>query len=75
MSEGKAELNFDEFADLSPEQKLELLKKIETILDDGTMPPDSYTWMHENSRLTENEIRVLEEWVSKEISHYEKKIE
>jgi hypothetical protein len=60
--DGKKELNFDEYIDKRPrfqyrrmEQTIDLVKKEE-------MPLDSYTWIHKDAILSEEEKTKLFDW-------------
>ncbi|MBO6829375.1 heme-binding domain-containing protein [Allomuricauda sp. ARW1Y1] len=51
IKEGKAELNFNEWDDLSDRRKTSKLRSIISQIEDGEMPLDSYTLIHWNAKL------------------------
>ncbi len=62
VSDGKAELNFSEFARYSTQRAARKLDKCDEELDDDAMPLPSYRWMHPKARLTAEQKRALEAW-------------
>jgi hypothetical protein len=65
VKEGKAELNFNEFASYSRRRQLSKLKSIAGSIKDGTMPLPSYTLMHGDAKLSNEEKELLINWASK----------
>lgn len=63
IREGKEELNFSEFAAYSKRRQLSKLKSIGESIQDGKMPLSSYTFIHQNARLSENEKALILDWV------------
>ena len=64
IREGKAELNFSEFGAYSKRRQISKLSSIANSLKDGTMPLDSYKWLHRGARLTEKEKMVIINWAN-----------
>lgn len=62
VDEGKAELNFSEFAAYKPKRKAHKLEEVTEMVENGAMPLDSYTWMHHNAKLTDAEKHALVLW-------------
>lgn len=62
ISEGKAELNFHEFAAYSKRRQESKLKAIAGQVRDEEMPLASYTWMHSAARLTTAQRERIEAW-------------
>lgn len=62
LEEGKHELNFSEFATYKLKRKLHKLEEIAKEVEEGEMPLSSYTLMHANAKLNEEEKRNLIEW-------------
>ena len=52
--EGKSELNFSEFGSYSVRKQKSKLRAIINQLKDGEMPLSSYTLIHRNAKITEN---------------------
>lgn len=65
IKEGKAELNFSEFGSYSERKQKSKFKSILSQVKDGEMPLTSYTWMHREAKLSENEKKALEDWINK----------
>ncbi len=62
ISEGKKELNFDAFGTYSGRRQMSKLKSIASSVKDGSMPPSSYTLMHNEARLSNKEKELLIYW-------------
>ncbi len=65
IREGKAELNFNEFAFYSKRRQLSKLKAISESIKDGSMPLSSYTLVHQSARLSEEDKRMVVDWAEK----------
>ena len=65
IKEAKAELNFNEFGSYSERRQKSKFKSILSQIKDGEMPLESYTWMHREAKLSENEKMALEDWINK----------
>ena len=62
VNEGKAELNFSEFAAYPPKRQAHKLEEmVKTVKDDG-MPLNSYLWIHTNARLSATDKELLMKW-------------
>ncbi len=73
MEEGKKELNFDEFATYRPRRQYKKLEEVNEQLKKGEMPLDSYTWIHKDAKLTDDERSAIAEWVESTRSAMEAK--
>ncbi len=62
IKEGKAELNFSEFGSYSSRQQTSKLTGIGNSIKDNSMPLESYTWMHKNARLSQDEKNMILNW-------------
>lgn len=62
IKDGKAELNFDEFATYSRRRQTSKLQSIANSLKDGSMPLSSYTWMHKEARLSDQDKQIIINW-------------
>ena len=62
INEGKGELNFDEFALYNLRRQYHKLEEIGKTVKENEMPLDSYTWIHKEARLTEEEKTTLISW-------------
>lgn len=65
IKEGKEELNFNEFGSYSERRQKSKFKSILSQVKDGEMPLASYTLMHREAKLSENEKKALEDWINK----------
>ena len=63
IREGKADLNFSEFANYSTRKQLSKLTGIANSIKDDNMPLSSYKLMHKNSRLSKDEKALLINWI------------
>lgn len=62
VQEGKRELNFDEFATYPLRKQYHKLEEVTEMLDEGEMPLSSYTFIHTNAKLTDQEKTALTGW-------------
>lgn len=65
VTHGKEELNFNEWANYSNRRKNSKLKSIISQIEDGEMPLWSYTLIHREAELSEDEKKTVLDWVSK----------
>ena len=65
IKEGKSELNFNEFGSYSERRQKSKFKSILSQVKDGEMPLASYTLIHRDAKLSENEKKTLEDWINK----------
>lgn len=65
INEGKSVLNFNEFGTYSKRKQKNKLRSIRNQIEDGEMPLYSYTLMHSNAKLSENEKTEIFNWVDK----------
>ena len=62
IDEGKTELNFSEFISYSPKKQHHKLEEVIESVKEGHMPIKSYTWIHKNAILTDEEKLTVSEW-------------
>ena len=65
IKDGKAKLNFSEFGSISSRRQISKLQGVENRIKDGTMPLPVYQFMHPSARLTEEERRLLIDWIER----------
>ena len=65
IREGKVELNFSAFGSYSKRRQLSKLKAIGGSLRDGSMPLWSYTLIHQNAKLSNEEKQLIMDWAEK----------
>jgi hypothetical protein len=62
---GKIELNFSNFGSYSIRRQQSKLKSIASQVNNGVMPPPSYTWMHKNAKLSKENKALIIDWANK----------
>ncbi len=62
IHEGKDELNFSEFATYSVKRQAHKLEECAEQIESGEMPMNSYLWMHDEARLSEEQKVKLKNW-------------
>ncbi|MBS1975418.1 MAG: heme-binding domain-containing protein, partial [Bacteroidetes bacterium] len=65
VKEGKGEINFDEFASYNLHRQYHKLDEIIKQVKEGEMPIASYTWVHRDARLSEEEKTSLIQWAER----------
>jgi hypothetical protein len=63
IKDGKKHLNFDEFNSYPADKKKKKLSQIKETIEKGEMPLSSYTLIHVNARLSEEQKNVILNWV------------
>lgn len=64
IDEGKEELNFSEFAGYSPRRRFHKLEEIKEQILENEMPLYSYTIVHTQAKLNEQQKSILINWVN-----------
>lgn len=64
IEEGRDEMNLSLWEDYSPEDADHLLEEMVEMVEDEEMPLPSYTWVHADARLTDEQREELTAWVS-----------
>ena len=64
IKNGKANLNFSEFGSYSKRKQANKLRAIAKSINDGSMPISSYTIMHTDAKLSEENKKNITDWVS-----------
>ena len=62
IEEGRSELNFSEWQELSKADMVEKLDDIYTVMEENEMPLKGYTMLHSNARLSENDRELIMQW-------------
>lgn len=65
VKDGKDELNFNEFTTYSRRRQLGKLNSIRNSIKDSSMPLKSYTWLHEDARLSKADKALILDWIQK----------
>ena len=63
IKEGKAELNFSEWDSLSNRRKESKLRSIIKQIEGDKMPLESYTLIHKDAGISEEEKRIINKWI------------
>ena len=64
IEQGKAELNFSEFGSYSQRRQKSKLKSMVSQIEDDNMQLSSYTIVHRNAKISENERLLLVNWIN-----------
>jgi hypothetical protein len=64
VKDGKDELNLSEFLTYSPKKARHKMEEVVDMVKEGEMPLDSYTWIHTEAKLTQEEKSALTDWAS-----------
>ena len=62
INEGKGKFNFDEYAQKPLRYQYHKLEEVVEMVKDKKMPLESYTWIHKDAKLTQDERNVLINW-------------
>lgn len=64
VKDGKKELNFDEFLTYTAKRQSKKMDETQEMVKEGKMPLNSYTWIHKDAKLTQEEKNALLNWAS-----------
>ncbi len=64
VEEGKEELNFSEFANYSERRKRNKMRAISEQIEKSKMPLPSYLWLHSDANLSNEEKKILMDFIS-----------
>lgn len=67
IAEGKEELNFNEFGSYSIRRQKSKLKSMASQIDDDEMPLSSYTLIHKEAKLSDEDKDKVLTWIDKMI--------
>ena len=62
IKDGKKEMNLDEYSNRSLRYQYNKMKQTAELVKKGEMPLNSYTWIHKDAKLTEEEKSKLIDW-------------
>lgn len=62
VNEGKSELNFSEWESYSAKKKAHKLEESYEMVEQKEMPLESYTWVHNEAKLTDEEVKLIVAW-------------
>jgi hypothetical protein len=72
ITEGKKELNFDEFSNYTSRRQKSKLKSIASQIEDNEMPLTSYKLIHSNARLNNDEKQLIINWAKQTLDNLNK---
>jgi hypothetical protein len=61
--EGKGHVDFSEFKTYDEKKANHKLEELSEVVTDGSMPLQSYLWLHPQARLTEQESAMINNWL------------
>ena len=73
VREGKRQLNFSEFGRLAPKRAKRQLEACIDEIAEGEMPLRSYTWIHGDARLTDEQVNAVSAWIEATMEALEQK--
>lgn len=62
VEDGKKHLDFSKWADYSVKKKDHKLEELIEMVEEKEMPLESYTWIHSEARLTDAQIKSVNNW-------------
>jgi hypothetical protein len=62
VKEGKSHLNFDEYTTYNLRRQYHKMEEVIEMVKEKEMPLDSYTWVHRDAKLTDEERVILSSW-------------
>lgn len=66
VKDGRSELNFSTWGEYTLRRQGRKLEELVELVEDGSMPERSYTWLHPEARLTQAQREVLVRWAQGE---------
>jgi hypothetical protein len=63
VQEGKRELNFSDFGNYSVRRQYHKLEEINEQIEDQEMPLSSYTIIHQNAKISNEQAEIMKKWV------------
>lgn len=63
IKEGKEHLNFSEFRTYDVEKATHKLEEIAEEITEGSMPLESYTWIHRDAKVMPEETKAINDWI------------
>jgi hypothetical protein len=62
INEGRKEMNLSEWQNFTPKRKQKKLDECLEMVKEGEMPLKSYTWIHKEAKLTQDQRALLTTW-------------
>lgn len=68
IKEAKTHLDFSkDYPFISHGSPVNDLESISKSLKKGSMPPSQYLWLHSNSKLSNKEIKIIQDWIKRSL--------
>jgi len=64
IKEGKEHLNFSTFKSYDQKKASHKLEELSEAVTDGWMPLESYLWLHREAKVTPEETKLINNWIS-----------
>lgn len=64
ITEGREHLNFSTWADYSKDKQSHKLEEFVEEVKEGNMPIPNYTWMHSEAKLSDEDRKLMVDWVT-----------
>lgn len=74
VNEGKKELNFSKWGEYSLKRKEHKFEEIYEQVEKKEMPLDSYTWIHSEANLTQEQIAIVVNWAKQVQRNYKEQM-
>ncbi|WP_224491017.1 heme-binding domain-containing protein [Robertkochia flava] len=71
VEEGTEHLDFSQWMAYSPKKKAHKMEELIEEVEEHEMPLESYTWLHGEARLSEDQITALTDWAKMLRAKYE----
>ena len=71
---GKGDLNFSDWASYSVKKKEHKMEELYEEVEEKHMPLESYTWMHSDAKLSDEEISAVVTWAKQVQSDYKSQL-
>jgi hypothetical protein len=62
VTRGRALMNLSKWNEYSDDQRRGFMMLIQAATQARTMPPSKYVWMHANSKLSDADLKAIQEW-------------
>ena len=66
VSRGRTAMNLSKWSEYNDRQRTGFLLALLAVAKAGAMPPREYVWMHPDARLSNADLKVLEQWAISE---------
>ncbi|MFZ6013179.1 MAG: heme-binding domain-containing protein [Bacteroidota bacterium] len=63
VHEGKEHVNFSEFKNYDRERAAHKIEELQEVIEEGSMPLKAYVMLHEETQITPEDARILNEWI------------